>query len=98
MRKILVAFATIISATTFAQNTKQITKIASTITPDDLRSKLAIIASAQMEGRETGMPGQKRAAAYIENFFKQLGLQPGTSNGYQLNYPVYRDSITSISF
>jgi Peptidase family M28 len=97
MKKILVVFATIVSATTFAQNTKQLTKIASTITPDDLRSKLAIIASAQMEGHETAMPGQKRAAAYIENFFKQLGLQPGTSTGYQLNYPVYQDSVASIS-
>ena len=97
MKKILVVFTTIISVTTFAQNTKQLTKIASTITPDDLKSKLSVIASAQMEGRETAMPGQKKAAAYIENFFKQLGLQPGTSNGYQLNFPVYRDSVLSTS-
>src|SRR4051812_14018515 len=97
MKKLLVVFATIVAATTYAQNTKQLTKIASTITPDDLRSKLSIIAGAQMEGRETAMPGQKKAAAYIENFFKQLGLQPGTSSGYQLNFAVYQDSILSTS-
>ena len=95
MKKFLVFLALIFSASTFAQNTKQLKKIASTITPDDLRSKLSVIASAQMEGRETAMPGQKKAAAYIENFFKQLGLQPGTSTGYQMNFPVYQDSILS---
>src|SRR4051794_16686071 len=97
MKKLLVVFATIVAATSYAQNTKQLTKIASTITPDDLRSKLSVIASAQMEGRETAMPGQKRAAAYIENFFTQLGLQPGTPSGYQLNFAVYQDSILSTS-
>lgn len=97
MKRILVVSATFFSAATFAQNTKQLTKIASTITPADLKSKLSVIASAQMEGRETAMPGQKKAAAYIENFFKQLGLQPGTSSGYQLQFPVFQDSVTSIS-
>src|SRR4051812_11295061 len=97
MKKILVPFVLFFAVTTFAQNTKQLTKIASTITPDDLKSKLSVIASAQMEGRETAMPGQKKAAAYIENFFKQLGLQPGTSSGYQLNFAVYQDSILSTS-
>src|SRR3954468_6814560 len=97
MKKILVLFVLFFTATTFAQNTKQLTKIASTITPDDLKSKLSVIAGAQMEGRETAMPGQKKAAAYIENFFKQLGLQPGTSGGYQLNFAVYQDSVLSTS-
>ena len=48
-----------------------------------------------MEGRETATPGQKKAASYIETYFKKIGLQPGTSSGYQLMYPVYQDSLES---
>ncbi len=70
-------------------------KYAATITPSELRKKLTVIAGAGMEGRETATPGQKRAAAYIESYFKKIGLQPGTSSGYQLLYPVYQDSLRS---
>lgn len=48
---------------------------ANTITVDDLRKHLTIIASDEMEGRETGSPGQFKAAAYIADHFKNLGLQ-----------------------
>jgi len=34
-----------------------------------LKTKLQTIAGAAMEGRETATAGQKRAAAYIENYF-----------------------------
>ncbi len=70
-------------------------KYAATITPGELKKKLTVIASAAMEGRETATPGQKRAASYIETYFKKIGLQPGTPNGYQLTFPVYRDSVES---
>lgn len=70
-------------------------KYASTITPAELKKKLSVIAGAGMEGRETATPGQKRAAAYIENYFKQIGLQPGAGSGYQLQFPVYQDSVES---
>ena len=70
-------------------------KYAETITPTELKKKLTVIASAEMEGRETAMPGQKKAAAYIESYFKKIGLQPGTESGYQLQFPVYQDSVES---
>ena len=47
---------------------------AQTITPAELKEKLSIIASREMEGRETASPGQKKAAAYIESQFQKLGL------------------------
>ena len=47
---------------------------AATITIPDLQNHLNTIASAEFEGRETGTEGQKRAANYIANYFKQLGL------------------------
>lgn len=70
-------------------------KYAGNITPKDLKAKLTVIAGAGMEGRETATPGQKRAAAYIENFFKSIGLQPGNGSEYQLKYPVYQDSLST---
>ena len=66
--------------------------MAATITPTALKEKLSVIASAGMEGRETATPGQKKAAAYIETYFKKIGLQP-PATGYQLTYPVYQDTL-----
>jgi len=53
---------------------------AATINYQDLNRHLSILASDSLEGRETGKPGQKMAAAYIKNHFKDLGLQ-GPVNG-----------------
>jgi hypothetical protein len=50
-------------------------KYAATILQKDLSKHLHIIAADSMEGRLTGTPGQKKAAKYIANYFKSLGLQ-----------------------
>ena len=68
---------------------------AKSITPEDLKKHLYIVAGPEMEGRETGTPGQKMAASYIESQFKTLGLTPGNGNGYQQPYPVFEDSVVS---
>lgn len=69
---------------------------AKTITAEDLKKQLYIVASNEMEGRETATPGQKKAAAYIESQFKALGLIPGNKGDYQQSYGIYQDSLTSI--
>ena len=40
------------------------------------------LASDALEGRQTGTKGEKEAAKYIENRFKELGLQPKGTNGF----------------
>ena len=71
---------------------------AKTVTAADLKKHLYIVASADFEGRETATEGQRKAAAYIENHFRSLGLLPGGGNGsYQLYYPVYQDSLEDAS-
>lgn len=87
-------FATLFAS---AQKNKDAGKFASTITQKDLRDQLTIIASDEMEGRETATPGQKKAAAYIEEQFKKFGLKPGNGNSYQQTYPVYQDELKSAS-
>src|SRR3954465_7870341 len=97
MKRLFVFCSLLLVATTFAQQGDIASKYASVITPAALKEKLSVIAGAAMEGRETATPGQKKAAAYIENYFKQIGIHPGTPNGYQLQYPVYQDSLINAS-
>jgi len=81
--------------TTFAQ-ADHAAKFAATITTIDLKKHLTIIAGDDMEGRETGTEGQRKAAAYIESQFKSIGLKaPETLNSYQQLYPLYQDSLIS---
>ncbi|MEO6818408.1 MAG: M28 family peptidase [Ginsengibacter sp.] len=69
-------------------------KYAQTITQADLQHQLKIIASADMEGRETGTYGQRTAASYIESQFKKFGLKPAEAlNGYQQFYPLHQDTL-----
>ncbi len=65
------------------------------ISAENLSKDLYIVAGKSFEGRETATVGQRKAAAYIEQFFKSLGLQPGNGSSYQLPYPVYQDTLLS---
>ena len=55
------------------------------ISTEDLKTNLTIIASDEMEGRDTGSTGQKKAGEYIVNFYKKHGIPfpPGVSSYYQ---------------
>lgn len=69
----------------FAQyNPYEIQKeLANTITSSELKDHLTIIASDEFEGRETGTEGQRKAADYIANQFKSMGLPAiGEENSY----------------
>src|SRR4051812_5630810 len=95
MKNLLLAAFLVTAFTAFSQK-QQVdfaNRYAQNITPYGLKQKLSVIAGAEMEGRETATPGQRRAAAYIENYFQRLGLQPGTTGGYQMQFPVYQDTL-----
>ncbi len=94
MKKLVLLLLSFMSLTAFAQKAEAIKQFGTVITQQGLKEKLSIIASAEMEGRETASPGQKRAAAYIESQFKKMGLLPGNGNSYQQLYPVYQDELT----
>jgi len=95
MKKIIWILILCISTVSYAQKGKELTKFSKVITPAALKEKLSVIASAEMEGRETASPGQKKAAAYIESEFKRMGLLPGNGTSYQQTYPVYQDNLTA---
>lgn len=94
MKKLLFLCLPLIGSMAFAQSKEDLTKYGSLITQQGLKEKLSVIASAEMEGRETATPGQKKAAAYIEAQFKKMGLKPGNGDSYQQLYPVYQDALT----
>jgi hypothetical protein len=56
-----------------------------TISTERLRTNLTVIASDEMEGRETGSEGQKKAGRYIIDFYKEKGVSfpKGASDYYQ---------------
>lgn len=86
-----------VGASAHAQKMPDPRPFAKTITAEDLKKHLFIVAGADFEGRETATEGQRKAAAYIDNDFRSLGLRPGNSDSYQLQYPVYQDSLEGAS-
>jgi hypothetical protein len=55
-----------------AQNNKDASKFASTITQKDLKDQLTIVAADDMEGRETASPGQKKQQLISKISLKKL--------------------------
>jgi hypothetical protein len=90
-------FLIILTASTLAGNAQKKAAdpltFAASITETDLSRHLYTIAGKEMEGRETATEGQRMAASYIENHFRTIGLMPGFQGGYQMQFPVYRDSM-----
>jgi hypothetical protein len=97
MKKVLFLLTVLAASAAQAQKIPDPRPFAKTITRDDLKKHLYIVASADFEGRETATEGQRKAAAYIENHFRSLGLKPGNGDSYQLNYPVFQDSLEAAS-
>lgn len=63
-------------------------RYAEEITGRRLREHLYILADDSMRGRETGMEGQKMAAAYIADFFTLLRVPPVVNGSYFQEFPL----------
>jgi hypothetical protein len=97
MRRYLWVAALTISAAAQSQKIPDPRSFANSITADDLKKHLYIVAGKEMEGRETATEGERKAAAYIEGQFRALGLAPGNNGSYQMMWPLYRDSLVDAS-
>ncbi|MCX8211164.1 MAG: M28 family peptidase [Lewinella sp.] len=93
IRNTLLLAAALLSGVLFAQKTGPVQglstspaearALAATIKVEDMKRHLNILAADDMEGRETGEPGQKRAAEYLRKQFADLGLPAiGENGGY----------------
>lgn len=53
----------------------------------NVKMDVETLSADDMEGRETGTPGEKKAAAYIAKRMKEIGLLPrGTTDGYHQTF------------
>ncbi|MCF6348391.1 MAG: M28 family metallopeptidase [Flavobacteriaceae bacterium] len=62
------------------------TKYAESITEDDLKKLVYKLASDEFEGRKTGEKGQKIAAQYIVDYYKNLGVSAANTDGNYLQH------------
>jgi hypothetical protein len=63
------------------------------ISVDELRRDLTVFASDSFQGRETGMPGGFKAARFIADRLRQLGVEPAGDSGYFQRVPLFREAF-----
>ena len=76
-----------------AQEVKSIDAVVGSIRENDLKRHLEIISHDSLEGRETGQPGLQKAAEYLQNQFKEIGLNPikeGSENPYYQSFNLVK--------
>src|SRR4051812_35500238 len=96
MKQLFVVAFLFISFSAFSQGSAAYEKYVNAAT---LKKHLTIIAGDEMQGRETGTEGQRKAAAYIEKQFTDLGLmKPAALKTHQQEYPLYKDTLKEYSF
>ena len=87
-----------ITTSACAQQNATAVKYSKLITADDAKKHLSILASDNFEGRETGKPGADKAANYIADQFKKLGLQAPVNGTYFFDVPLTQNSLNVSAF
>lgn len=94
MRIYLLAALSLLALTASAQKkNKTAEQFSKTITANDLKTHLYILAGPEMEGRETGTEGQRKAAEYLKQQFQRIGIAPANNGNYEQFYPLYKDTL-----
>jgi hypothetical protein len=94
----IAAFMTLLLTAPVAAQTAA-TTAAATITPVDVKARIAFLASDQLKGRDTPSPGLDSAAQYIAREFGAYGLKPGGDNGTFIQrwpYKAVKLDVTSL--
>ena len=98
MRTYLLAALSLLAFSASAQKkNKAAEQFSKTITADDLKTHLYILASPEMEGRETGTEGQRKAAEYLKQQFQRIGIAAANNGNYEQFYPLYKDTLKEAS-
>jgi Zn-dependent M28 family amino/carboxypeptidase len=85
----LLSFIVLSCASQKKNSTIEVSKYINSITAEELKKHLYVVASDEMEGRETGSKGQKKAGEYLINQYKSnnIPFPKGAKNYYQ-NIPA----------
>jgi len=92
----IIVLTVLMGGFTLAQD-KAAIKYASTITAQDMRSKLTVLASDEMGGRETGEKGQKMAAEFLAKFYADLGMTAPSEGTYYQKFNLYQTDWTEVT-
>ncbi|MBW8839966.1 MAG: hypothetical protein JF602_08960, partial [Gemmatimonadetes bacterium] len=81
-----------------APATSSVQRAVQTITTDDIRRRIGIIADDSMRGRDTPSPELEKVAAYLAGEYRRLGLRPaGDSGRFEQRYSLDRVQIVADS-
>ena len=58
-----------------------------------MRVHLSVLSSDAFEGRETGEPGQEKAASYLEAYYSSLGFEPCNEGSFFQQVPLRNSQI-----
>lgn len=81
MKKNLLFLFCLWTSLSYAQDTTAL-HFAQFINQTNLYKHLHFLASDELQGRQTGTKGQKKAATYISNHFQQIGLLPLVADSF----------------
>ena len=94
MRSTCLLLLTGLAGSLSAQTAPAIRDAATTITADDVRHRIEVIADDSMGGRDTPSPGLDKTAQYVADEFRRFGLEPGGENGtWFQRYRIIRSQI-----
>ncbi|MXV14824.1 M28 family peptidase [Hufsiella ginkgonis] len=96
-RSLLFSGFLLLATQLLAQEDPKVVKYAGLIAPASARKHLTILASDEFEGRETGTPGAEKAAQYLADEFKKLGLGAPVSGSHLMPVPLVENKL-SINF
>jgi hypothetical protein len=86
---VLLTVSALIAAACTASPTAGQQTGASTITEDDVRWRVGVMAHDSMQGRETPSPGLEKTAAWAASEFRRMGLRGGLDDGgFIQRYPL----------
>lgn len=96
MRYVVLLYLTPFAISLQAQSTPSIDDAAATITTDDVRRRIEIVADDSMLGRDTPSPGLERAVRYVTRELERLGLQPaGDAGSFEQRFGLSRWTVDS---
>jgi hypothetical protein len=83
-----------------AQTPASVERAVKSITADDIRRRIGILAADSTRGRDTPSPELEKVASWIASEFHRFGLKPGAGDGsYLQRYAILRKQIdTSQTF
>ncbi|MBS2213490.1 M20/M25/M40 family metallo-hydrolase [Carboxylicivirga mesophila] len=98
MKITLIISLAILTLSANAQSPKFKSKYLNSIDSTSLKQHVYVLASDSLQGRDTGSEGEHKAARYIVNHFKSVGLKPFNDSTYLQNIGLWSWRWDSFQF